>query len=443
MSAGPGQPRPSRPRRPRQLRVMVLNHFAAPPHAPGGTRHVELFSRLPGWDATVLAASRNLLTGTRITRDDGIWRRVWVPLTGRGKGRVLSWAAYSVTALARGLRSRRPDVVYASSPHLLTGLSGLALARLRRSHYVLEIRDLWPQVLVDMGEMTERSTMVRALRRLETLLYAKAEAIVVMTPGVRDHLTARGYGAKLSLIPNGADPEDFTPPAPRQELRRQFGLDGFVLAYTGAHGRANGLDLVLDAAALLSDDHPDVRFLLVGDGPLKAELLARARGEGLDNVTFMDPIEKREMPALLGAVDAGLHVLADVPLFQYGVSPNKLFDYMAAGLPVITNTAGEMASLVAGAGAGLAVAAGDIAGGVRRMLAVGPEQRARWGKSGRHFMSCEAHARRWRSGCASCWNRSPAQTPPPTCRTGASGPWTSPWSPSRRRWPSPSSVSAP
>jgi glycosyltransferase involved in cell wall biosynthesis len=367
--------------------VMVLNHFAVPADAPGGTRHVELFSRLTEWDAEVVAASRGLITGDRTVSSDSIWRAVWVPPAHGAATRVLSWAAYGLTSLAHGLASRRrPDIVYASSPHLLAGLSGLVLARLRRAHYVLEIRDLWPQVLIDMGQLSEASAAVRVLRSLEHLLYSQAEAIVVMAAGVEEHLASRGFAGKLMLIPNGADPEDFRAGAGRTELRQRFGLEGFVVAYTGAHGVANGLDAVLDAARTVGARAPEVRFLLVGDGPLKEHLVNRARQEALSNVIFMDPIPKREVPALLGAVDAGLHVLADVPLFSYGVSPNKLFDYMAAGLPVITNTTGEMAELVTRAGAGLAVAPDAVAEGVLSLVNATAEQRRRWGDDGRQYM---------------------------------------------------------
>jgi glycosyltransferase involved in cell wall biosynthesis len=370
--------------------VVVLNHFAVPADAPGGTRHVELFSRLKDWDAVVLAAPRSLISGERTVSSDGIWRAVWAPPARGPATRVLSWAAYSVTALACGLLSRRPDVVYASSPHLLAGLSGLVLARLRRAHFVLEVRDLWPQVLIDMGELGEGSGMARALRALEELLYSRAEAIVVLAPGVEHDLASRGFAGKVTLIPNGADPEDFAPGAARTELRRRFGLEGFVVAYAGAHGRANGLDLVLDAAQEIQNTAPQVRFLLVGDGSLKPHLVARAQHEGLANVTFMDPVPKREVPALLGAVDAGLHVLADVALFRYGVSPNKLFDYMAAGLPVITNTPGEMAAMVESAGAGIAVTPAGIADGVLALANASPEQLQQWGDAGRRFMTDHA-----------------------------------------------------
>jgi glycosyltransferase involved in cell wall biosynthesis len=366
--------------------VVVLNHFAAPLDAPGGTRHVELFSRLPGWDATIIAASRNLLSGKQSHTDDPIWSPVWVNRSSGGSSRVLSWVVYSVTALARGLALRRPDVVYASSPHLLAGLSGLALARARRTHFVFEVRDLWPQVLVDMGFTKEGSMLHRTMRAIESALYQRAELIVVLTPGVQHRLAERGFDDKVRLIPNCADPEDFDPGAAKKELRRRYGLEGFVVIYAGAHGKANGLDLVLDAAGQIASDLPQVRFLMVGDGPMKQHLVDRVATEGLSSVSFLGPVPKREMPALLGAADAGLHVLADVPLFRYGVSPNKIFDYMAAGLPVLTNTPGEMTELIERAGSGVAVAPSEIARGVRLLVSADLEQRVRWGDAGRRFM---------------------------------------------------------
>ena len=368
-------------------RVLVLNHFAAPRGAPGGTRHVELFGRLRGWDARILTANRNLLDRRKVVAD-GTVRPVWVaPHSGNGPTRVLSWLSYAVTSVVAGLRWGGADVVYASSPHLLAGAAGWCLSRLWRVPLVLEVRDLWPQVLVDMGTLGEGSLVHRVLRGLESFLYGRAQVVVVMAEGPRRTLEARGVPAdRLVLIPNGADPEDFRPPRDRAALRAERGLEGVVVAYTGAHGPANGLDLALDAAGELARVRPEVRLLLVGDGVEKAALQRRAADEGLSNVTFVDAIPKEEVPALLGAVDIGLHVLADVPLFRYGVSPNKLFDYMAAGLPVLTNTPGEVADVVRTAGAGLAVEPGGIAAGIRAMADAGPAQRRAWGEAGRCYV---------------------------------------------------------
>ena len=370
-------------------RVLVLNHFAVPRGEPGMTRHAELFSSVRGWDATIIAANRNLYTRATWSTDDEMFRSV--PVTNyanNGPARVLNWISYAVGALAVGLRLRDLDLVYASSPHLLAGLSGCVLARIKRVPFVFEVRDLWPQVLVDMGRLAESSLQYSILRRLERFLYRHAAAIVVLAEGSRAGVIAAGGEAdRVVHIPNGADPQDFSVDERRETLRASYGMDGVVFLYAGAHGPANGLDAVLDAAEAVSTTDPSIRFWLVGDGIAKQGLVTDAARRRLTNVFFHDPVPKSEIPRLLAAADIGLHVLADVPLFHYAISPNKLFDYMAAGRPVLTNTPGEVAALVQKAGAGLAVEPRGIAEGAREMAASSPAQRDAWGGNGRAFVA--------------------------------------------------------
>lgn len=375
-------------------RVLVLNHFAVPWHAPGGTRHAELVANFERWHGTIVAGNRSLLTRRRITFDES-FLPVWVwPYSGNGPARILNWLSYAVTSVVAGLRFGPVELVYASSPHLFAGLSGWLLAHIRRVPLVLEIRDLWPDVLADMGTLPETSVAFRALRHLELFLYQRAERVIVLTQGVADALVERGVKpAKLVVIPNGADPADFVPPIGRKELRDQFGFEGFVVVYAGAHGPANGLGLVLDAARELAETDHKVTFVLVGDGVDKAGLMERVRREDLANVRFMDPLPKSDMPGLLHAADAGLHVLADVPLFRYGVSPNKLYDYMAAGIPAITNTPGDVGAMVNEADAGVAVSPAGLASGVRVVARASPEQRRTWGSNGREWMAANRSRR--------------------------------------------------
>jgi len=366
-------------------RVLVLNQFALPRSAPGGTRHVELFERLVRWEPTILAGSLNLHDQSPV-HPEGALKTVPVShYSGNGLSRIVNWASYSAAATLRGLFNRQYRVVYGSSPHLGAALAGLIVARAHRARFVLEVRDLWPQILVDSGMMTERSRVYRALKQLERFLYRQADAIVVLALGSIDAISAEGIpSSKIHFIPNGADPEDFEVTAYRDELRRRFGFEGTVVVYAGAHGPANGLELALDAAEQLADT--DVRFVFVGDGVKKAELVKEAAQRQLTNVEFRDPIPKQHIPELFAAADIGLHCLADVPLFHHGVSPNKLYDYMAAGLPVVTNTPGEVASMVKEAEAGEAVDAYDIASGVRRILALDPKERLELGENGRWWM---------------------------------------------------------
>lgn len=376
-------------------RVLVMNHFAVPRGEPGGTRHAELVGHLERWQAVIIAGDRNLLTRERM-RFPETFRPVWVaPYANNGVARIANWVSYAATATIAALRLGRHDAVYASSPHLLAGLAGWLLARVWRVPFVLEIRDLWPKVLLDMGTLTATSPLYRALDGLARLLYRKADALVVLADGVVDEVAREGVAReRICVIPNGADPADFDVDEPRETLRERFGFtDRFVVVYAGAHGPANGLGLVLDAAGQLAGTHPDVEFVLVGDGVDKPALQARAAAEKLTNVRFLDPIAKDEMPKLLAAADAGLHVLADVPLFRYGVSPNKLYDYMAAGRPAITNTPGEVSALVRAADAGIATDPEGIADAVAAVADATPDQRARWATNGRAWMTANRSRR--------------------------------------------------
>lgn len=180
----------------------------------------------------------------------------------------------------------------------------------------------------------------------------------------------------------GADPEDFLPSAPRLELRRRYGFERLTAVYAGAHGPANGLDLLLDGASAV----PDIDIVFVGGGVLKESLQQEAHRRGLSNVRFLDPIAKSEIPDLLSAADIGLHILADVELFRSAVSPNKVFDYMAAGLPTLTNCPGLVSQLVLSANAGVATEPTAISEGLRQLAALSPTQRKALGESAREWI---------------------------------------------------------
>ena len=375
-------------------RVLVLNQFALPLSSAGGTRHVEVFSRLEGWTPLILAGRKNMHDHGVVENEGPLETVPVTPYRGNGITRVLNWGSYTATAGVAALRNGPFDVVFGSSPHLGAALVGRLLARVWRVPFVLEVRDLWPQILADAGILAETSPVYRALSMLEGWLYREAAAIVVLAEGTTDDIEARGINRnKVHFVPNGADPADFCVNESRDTLREFYGLgDGPVAVYAGAHGPANGLDLLLDAAAELHEQGDDLQIVLVGDGVSKAALLQTATDRSLTNVTFLDPIPKSEIPRLFAAADIGIHCLADIELFHRGVSPNKLYDYMAAGLPVITNTPGEVADLVTNSGAGEAVGPSELAAGLRRLLERSADERTSLGRAGQRFM--EAHRSR-------------------------------------------------
>lgn len=365
--------------------VLVINHFAQPRSSAGGTRHVEMFGQLARWDHRIVAARLSYLDQKPLA-SEGAFRALPVSrFRGNGTSRVLSWATFSCSALVAGTFGPKPDVVYGSSPHMGAALAGWLVSKIRRAEFVLEVRDLWPHILAESGMLSDESTLYRALKALERFLYKRASRIVILAEGSAEYIANEGVAPhKIVFVPNGADPSSFSVVESRDSLRSRQGFEGFCVVYAGAHGPANGLNLVLDAAEKLQGT-PAV-FHLVGAGVAKTELMRDADSRRLTNVHFHDPVPKERIPEVFAASDAGLHCLADHDLFTKGVSPNKLYDYMAAGLPVITNTRGEVASIVEEAGSGFAVGPCEIADAVTAAMDSQPERLASMGQSGREWM---------------------------------------------------------
>lgn len=378
--------------------LLWVNHFAVAPSDGGGTRHFDLARELTarGWHVTIAASDFHLHSRTYTRRPspaahDAIHERIddvdflWLwtaPYARNDWHRATNWLSFARSLGRSAPNGTRPDVVIGSSPHLVAAHAAARLASRVGAPFVLEVRDLWPESLLAAGG--RRGPTYHALDVLARRLYARADRIVVLAHGVMDYLAQRGIDrARLVYLPNGADPSPVThrPPVPGRP---------FTLVYAGAHGPANGLDTVLDAAALLRD--APVHFLLIGDGPAKPALLERARALGLAHLEFRDPVPKQAVPQLLAGADAGLMVLRDAPLFSFGVSPNKLFDYLAAGLPVVCNVPGEVASLLAASGAGEQAADASpraLADAILHLTGRSNEERTAMGERGRAWLARE------------------------------------------------------
>lgn len=379
--------------------LLIVNHFALAPDMGGGTRHIELGRELArrGWRVTIAAsdfhvlerayARRGAATDKRAIDEtvDGVRMRwLWSSPYDRNDGkRIANWLTFARSVIRARWTDDPPDVVLGSSPQLFAALGAWRVARRLGVPFVLEVRDLWPESL-GVAER-RRGPGYWGLWLIARFLYRSASRIVVLARGVQRYLERLGVPAeRLVYVPNGSDLEAFT------ERVRQGG-DVLRLVYAGAHGPANGLDMVVEAAALLRDDR-QVKFLLVGDGPAKEALMQQARAERLSNVEFFDPVPKARIPELLSSCDAGLMVLKDVPLFAFGVSPNKLFDYWGAGLPVVCNVPGEVAGWVRDAGGGVQAAdatAASLVRAVRTLVAMSPERRNALGAAGHEWVRRE------------------------------------------------------
>ena len=300
--------------------------------------------------------------------------------------RLASFTAFTIAASVAGALQQKPDVVFASSTPLTIGAAGLLTARLKRAPFVFEIRDLWPAVPIALGALKSRPAIGTA-EWLERRLYDGAERVVVLSEGAREELRGRGIPEdKLVLIPNAADLDVFRPDVVDEGFRAEAGLEGrFVALYAGAMGPANGLDQLVDAAeALRRWGDTRVAIVAVGDGGERPRLEDRARELGLDNLLFLPAVPKERLAGILGAADVTLTIFAPYPILETN-SPNKFFDSLASGKPVVLNLGGWLRELVEEHEAGVWVPGGnaEALAGALSALAANPERVAEMGRNAR------------------------------------------------------------
>ena len=251
------------------------------------------------------------------------------------------------------------DLVFATTTPLTAGIPGIFARWLRGKPFIFEVRDLWPELPKAMGVISN-PLVLWAMRVLEWVSYRSAHRLIGLSPGIVGGIESLGVRSdRVTMIPNGCDLDIFVADA---EPWRPEGIESahLMAVYAGTHGIANGLDAVLDAAGVLKNrGRNDIRILLIGNGRLKQHLQKRAASENLDNVVFNDPVNKDRLAGLMQATDLGMQILANVPAFYYGTSPNKFFDYIAAGLPVLNNYPGWLADMIQTEKCGYTIPAAD------------------------------------------------------------------------------------
>jgi glycosyltransferase involved in cell wall biosynthesis len=322
---------------------------------------VTMVARDPRWLAVGPTAPPGLLARReRVDGIDVIWMRIPYEQRFSKWMRLLSYGSYTLAASAAAVGLDRPDVVYASSTPLTSGVPGAFASRLRGVPFVFELQDLWPAVPAALGYLRGGFELALA-EALERGLYASADRLVVCSEAVVTALVRRGVPReKILLVPNFSDTDLFQPGEQDGSFRKSHGLEGrFVAVYAGAMGASNGVYQLADAAAALKRrGADDVRIVAVGDGNERAALERRVADEGLDNVLVLPPVPRETMPELVGASDVTLTVFAPHPVLALN-SPNKFFDSLAAGKPVVVNVDGWLRGLVEENDAGVYVPGGD------------------------------------------------------------------------------------
>jgi colanic acid biosynthesis glycosyl transferase WcaI len=356
------------------MKILYISQYFPPEMGAPAARAVELSRHWVslGHDVTVLTGFPNHPTGVvpldyrdkfrrLVVREEthGVKVvRTWLlPFPNRkAHERMLNYSSFCASAASTGLFLSRPDVVIASSPQLLVGLSGWWLAQWKRVPFVFEVRDLWPESLVAVGVGDGNSLLHKSLAKIAGFLYRHAERIVVVTPAFEDYLVEHWIvpREKISVIENGVETQLFSPEA-GTGLRKELGIEEkFVVSYIGTLGMAHGLETVVAAAVALRDAHPEIVFVVLGEGAEKERIVALARERRLDNLRFVDQQPREKIPAYICASNVCLVPLKKTDVFKT-VIPTKMLEFMSCARPVILGVDGQARTILEQARGGLVV----------------------------------------------------------------------------------------
>ena len=374
--------------------ILIINHYAN----PGSGRHFQLARELVMRGYSVSIAASSYLSKTNEQRSEntssnGI-KFFFVPTRsykGNGLGRIINMVQFAVKVKGCLPRDYKPDLVIGSSVHPFAWLAAEKIARKAKAPFIAEVRDLWPQTLIDMGAIADKSIPAWFFRGLEKRAYVKSQHIITLLPAADAYICGR-YRIdkdKITHISNGIDIREFDLLAQDNASRAAEILnpykDKFLVVYAGAMGRANQIDTIVEAAREIAGAGEDrICFLLFGQGTEVERLKAETDKIGLDNVHFMGQQPYSLIPALLRGCNLNIVAMKNIDLYQYGISLNKLYTYLASGRPIVFS--GKVANdLVQDAGAGISVAPEDseaVAQAIMTVMAdkTKAEEMGRWGR---------------------------------------------------------------
>ncbi len=267
------------------------------------------------------------------SNSDGFFKRTWL---------FLQFALRSIFVVF----TQKYDLIFATTTPLTAGIPGIFARWLRGKPFIFEVRDLWPELPKKMG-VIKNPIILGLMSWLEWCSYHSAHHLIALSPGIVEGIMKRGIKKEsITMIPNGCDLSIFSNATIHWRPKEVANSD-FMAIFAGAHGIANGLDSVISAAfELKKRQHHDIKIVLIGEGKLKASLMEKAQRLELENIIFHPPVDKQKLAGLFASADLGLQILANIPAFYYGTSPNKFFDYIAAGLPVLNNYPGWLAKMI-------------------------------------------------------------------------------------------------
>lgn len=387
------------------MHVLLIHQAYAGPDDPGGTRHYELASHCvdESFQFTVVASDVSYKTGRKLEKAATsasapgirvIRARTPATLHRSVFWRLVAFIGFTVSSLLTALRARDVDVFMGTSPPMFQAASAWLASALRRRPFVLEVRDLWPDTLVEGGVLRNRLA-ISAFLALERFLYRRASRIIVNSPAYKGYLAERKgvQPDRIAVVPNGVETAQFDPDSRGDAFRQRNGLQSsFVALYAGAISVANDIPVILEAAETVRAHH-DIVFVLVGDGNTRKACAETIAKRHLTNVRCVGAQPKSAMPDVLAAADVCLATLKPNPIYA-NVYPNKVFDYMAAARPTVFSIDGVIRAVLEEADGGMYVQPRDpqaLAAAVLR-LRDDAALADRMGRSARSYV--EAHFER-------------------------------------------------
>jgi glycosyltransferase involved in cell wall biosynthesis len=386
------------------VKVLYFHQHFGTPQGTTGTRSYEFARALiaAGHQVTMVCGSSQVAGVDLPYHEKEGWSRgtideidvISLPLTYSNRDGIARRTATFLHFAWRSIRialTEQYDLVFATSTPLTAGVPGIIAHWLRRKPFIFEVRDLWPELPRALG--MRNPFLLGGMAVLEWLSYQTALACIGLSPGIVEGIQRRSQpGKPIAMIANGCDLDLFVPGCRENLDLPGIQPDDFVAAFTGAHGIANGLDAVLEAAAVLKRrGNQQIKLLFIGDGKEKDRLALLAEGRGLSNCLFFDPVRKTALAPLVGSLNCGLMILKNVPAFYYGTSPNKFFDYISAGIPVLNNYPGWLADLIHEHQCGIAVPPGDpeAFADALEALAANPDRCRMMGQNARRLAECQ------------------------------------------------------
>lgn len=380
--------------RKKKVELCWVNQFATPPNSPGGCRHIELAKALYplGYTTTIVSSPDNYMTKS-ISKDQSQIKPdnfsfIQIPVGWRGPrniGKFLKMVSFGNKVQRRNWApgGYKPDVVIGSSPSLHGAIAASNLAKHYQVPFIFEVRDIWPLSLVEIIGLSNSHPLVRYLSKIEKKIVSRASRIITLLPNIYEHYAKLGIQEKLiDWVPNGIDIKMFP------DLPPTDNADKTVVMYTGAHGPPNGLHTIVDAAKIVQSKNPSINFRFIGDGSTKLHLQKYAAEQGISNTTFEPAIPRDGVPRLLASADILVANILGHDLYRFGVSLNKLYEYLASSKPIAlsSSAAGDPVTM---AGVGPVVPADDspkLAGRILEIAAMTKEERNALGLKGRKFV---------------------------------------------------------